>query len=136
MYLFEKLEPYNNAVRLAALIEMAAKGFPRSTQYFGERMTKISKSIHENLAQAHTTWKDVDKKSFFWQTREAIEECFGLIEVASRQHVMPPHLNEEIRDQLMVLRKQVQELIRGPAEWANTPKSPNLVVLEREPSQN
>ena len=118
MYLFESLEAYTNAVRFAVVMEMSTKEFPKSTYYFADKLVSSAKSIYQNLAEAHSTWKDVDKKAGFWKSRDQIEECFNLLDVASRQNVLSPTLRDNLRSHLADLRAQVQSLIRGPAKWA------------------
>lgn len=113
MYLFENLDVYKLSVQFAALIEAQTKTFPKATTFLVDKMSMASNAIHQNLADAHSHWKSEQKKDFYWNARTAIQECSGLIEIASKRGLIGLEIRDQFRVQLNDLERMVQALIRG-----------------------
>jgi four helix bundle protein len=113
MYLFENLDVYKRAVKFATLVESTTRQFPTSTLYFRDRINMVANEIHQNLADAHSHWKDAEKKDFLWSARSSIEECSGLIEIAAKRGILDFQSRDTFRVNLHDLGKMVQTLIRG-----------------------
>jgi len=136
MYLFESLDTYNRAVRFAAMVEMTSRDFPPSTYYFVNRLNRFAESIFDQIAQAHSTWKEEDRKNYFWRARASIQECFGLIEIASRQGFISQKLRDLYRYELDELNKEIQDLIRAPMPSIKKVTMGETVLLEQNFSDN
>jgi len=136
MYLFETLETYRKAVQLAAIVELTAKDFPKSAEYFSGRLIRSANLIHESIAEANSKWKREERKSLFWRARGLIQECFGLVDIAFRQGFLSPNLSDQYRIKLDALNKEIQDSIRGTLEWANEGKLSKFQPIEHQSSKN
>lgn len=126
MYVFENLDIYKNAVKLAAIVEYAAESFPASTEYFGDRLLKQVMTIPSHIAEAHGHWKDEERREFYWKAREATQECSGLTDIAARQGLIDDHLKQVIHLRLDGLQRMIQDVIRK-TEKKTEPPPPQLI---------
>lgn len=117
MYLFDELHTYNKILRLAAQVELAVENFPKSTDYFSNRLIRSAKAVYRYYASAHNSGEPNPAKNNYWKARVSVEECIGLVEVAYRQGFLPPRLKDRFRRELSELSEEFQRLIRmaGPA---------------------
>ena len=115
MYQFKELDTYNKAVRLAAIVELTAQDFPKTTFYFVNRLIRSAESVHQNIGKAHELGNEKNKKNYYWRSRGAIQECFGFIEIASRQGFISPNLRDMFRIRLDELNQMIQGNIRQEA---------------------
>ncbi len=113
MYVFEDLNLYSTAAGFAAVVELAAESFPRSTNYFTDRLNKAAASISTHVAEAHGHWKDEERRDFYWKAREATQECSGLLDVAARQGLISEGLKISFRTKLDNLHKLILDAIRN-----------------------
>ena len=113
MYVFENLNIYNQALRLAAGVELVAESFPPSTNYFTDRLNKAAGSISAHVAEAHGHWKEEECRDFFWKAREGTQECAGLLDIAARQGLISEGLKISFRLKLDNLHKLILDAIRN-----------------------
>jgi four helix bundle protein len=123
MYIFEKLDIYTNAVKVSAVVEFAAAGFPLSTDYFRDRLNRLASSIPSFIAEAHGHWKEEERREFFWKAREAAQECAGLIDVAARQGLVDERVKLYVRSRLDSMQTLIQDALRSKEKKIETPQT-------------
>ena len=136
MYLFKELETYNKAVRLITIIEQTTKDFPKATFYFVNRIRRSAEMIQQNIARAHEYGNEENKKNYYWRVRGSIQECFGMIEVASRQGFISSPVRDDLRSSLDDLNRRVQATIRAESTSSVGGKLIDVPVITNPDSQN
>jgi four helix bundle protein len=115
-FMFEKLEVYQKSVTFADGIAALCEDFPRGYGFLADQLNRAALSIATNIAEGNGRFTKPDRRNFFLIARGSAQECIPLLEVAKRRSLCNNEKHASFRDQLEVIGKMLNGLIKGVAK--------------------
>jgi four helix bundle protein len=112
-FAFEKLQVYQKAVAFADAICSLTKGFPRGYFFLADQLNRAALSIAANIAEGNGRFTTPDRKNFFGIARGSVQECVPLLELASRQELLEPSRQQQMKADLEEIARMLSGLING-----------------------
>lgn len=110
---FEKLLVYQKAVTFADGVCTLTKGFPRGDFFLADQLNLAALSIAANIAEGNGRFTKPDRKNFFGIARGNVQECVPLLELASRQRLLLPESQQQMKASLEEIGRMLSGLING-----------------------
>ena len=104
-FIFEKLQVYQKAINFADDVCTLTRSFPRGYFFLADQLNRAALSVAANIAEGNGRFTKPDRRNFFGIARGSAQECVPLLELASRQSLLP-------MEQHQVLKSQLEELCR------------------------
>jgi four helix bundle protein len=113
VFLFEKLDVYQNSLVFAKEVIQASNRFSRGNYAIADQLRRASLSIPLNIAEGNGRWHSKDRKSFFLIARGSAFECVPLIEICRDLGLVEPKQAEEWRDNIKEIGRMLNGLIKS-----------------------
>lgn len=112
VFIFEKLNVYQESLNLAEKISKLTEEFPRGSYYLSDQLNRAVTSISLNIAEGNGRYHKNDRNQFFYIARGSAHECVPLIELACRKGLISAVAKEELFDKLEIIAKMISGLIK------------------------
>jgi four helix bundle protein len=113
VFLFEKLEVYQRGVEFAERAFTLIDELPRGQSAIADQLKRAVISIPLNIAEGNGRWHRKERRNFFFIARGSAFECVPLLELCRRRRWIEKKDHGELKDQLVVLSKMLNGLIKS-----------------------
>lgn len=110
-FIFEKLQVYQKAIAFADDVCTLTRSFPRGYFFLADQLNRAALSIAANIAEGNGRFTKPDRRNFFGIARGSAQECVPLMELASRQSLLPMEQHQVLKSQLEELSRMLSGLI-------------------------
>ena len=110
-FIFEKLQVYQKAIAFADDVCTLTRSFPRGYFFLADQLNRAALSIAANIAEGNGRFTKPDRRNFFGIARGSVQECVPLLELASRQSLLPMEQHQVLKSQLEELSRMLSGLI-------------------------
>ena len=110
-FIFEKLQVYQKAINFADDVCTLTRSFPRGYFFLADQLNRAALSIAANIAEGNGRFTKPDRRNFFGIARGSAQECVPLLELASRQSLLPMEQHQVLKSQLEELSRMLSGLI-------------------------
>ena len=110
-FIFEKLQVYQKAIAFADDVCTLTRSFPRGYFFLADQLNRAALSIAANIAEGNGRFTKPDRRNFFGIARGSAQECVPLLELASRQSLLPMEQHQVLKSQLEELSRMLSGLI-------------------------
>lgn len=109
-FTFERLEVWQDAMKLAKLAYQATKKFPRDEEYgMSSQLRRASVSVPANIAEGRGRFHLKDQIQFFHTARGSLYEMVTLIKLAAEQR----YIDQSSQTELEVLCENTLKKLNG-----------------------
>lgn len=113
MFSFESLEVYKRALELANLVFKITKDWPRDYSFnLTDQLRRAALSVALNIAEGSARSK-AEFKRFLDIARGSCYECVPLVEIATRQNLIPKAEKEKLYSELNEIAMMLNGLKRS-----------------------
>ena len=115
-FMFEGLNVYQRALKLAETISGMAAAFGRGHFLLADELRRGSYRICQQIAEGSGRWPRAEQRGAYEAARSGVFEVVPLLELARRASLFPAEMHEALKAELEALSKMLLGLMRGSEE--------------------
>jgi len=115
-FMFESLNVYQRALKVAETISGMAAAFGRGHFLLADELRRGSYRICQQIAEGTGRWPRAEQRGAYAAARGGVLEVVPLLELARRASLLPGEMHEALKAELEALSKMLLGLMRGTEE--------------------